>query len=191
MDALMVAFLASAIATLGSRWSALAALTIAARDDVLGWLPVGVVAVATGLLAATFGIEVAARYQGPGMLLLLALASVFAVPSLLWPVRTLSPDVEQSVRSPAKAAILLAAAMISDSAPFIIFAVAAWTGAWALTALGGAAGLIVAVLATAGLGGARLSSVMLRWLRLGLGVMLIFIGLFTALAAFNARAAFI
>ena len=191
MDALMVAFLASAIATLGSRWSALAALTIAARDDVLGWLPVGVVAVATGLLAATFGIEVAARYQGPGMLLLLALAIVFAVPSLLWPVRTLSPDVEQSVRSPAKAAILLAASMISDSAPFIIFAVAAWTGAWALTALGGAAGLIAAVLATAGLGGARLSSVMLRWLRLGLGVMLIFIGLFTALAAFNARVAFI
>jgi hypothetical protein len=187
MAALMVALLASAIATLGSRWSSIAALTIAARRDGLGWLPVMVVAVAASVLAATFGIEVAARYRGPGMLLLLALALLFAAPALLWPVRKIGSDVGQSLGNPLKAGIVLAAAMISDGAPFIIFAVAAWTGAWVLTMAGGVMGLIAAVAAMRMFHRDNMPSDGLRWLRVGLGVLLIFIALFTALAAFNAR----
>lgn len=187
MAALMVALLASAIAALGSRWANLAALTIGARSSAVGWVPVVATAIIASGIAARFGIEVAARYQGPGMLLLLALALAFAVPALLWPIRPVGADVARSVAQPIKATVLLAAAMISDGAPFIIFAVSAWTGVWALAAAGGAAGLVVAVAVARGFGIADMPPATLRWSRLTLGTALLFIALFTALSAFNAR----
>lgn len=197
MAALMVALLASAIATLGSRWSALAAVSVVARgtgagggtgaNGGLGWVPVVVTAALGCGLAAFFGAEVAARYRGPGMLLLLALALGFAAPALLWPVRPLGVDVVQTMRRPISATVLLAAALISDSAPFIVFAVTAWTGGWMLAGIGGAAGMLLAALATMLLHGNTTPPQLLRWVRAGLGVLLLFIAIFTAMAALGAR----
>lgn len=147
MNALMICLLACAAATPGSRWAQLAVVALARLSGWRGALPVIGSAVVAAALAAAFGSEIAAQMRGPGMLLLLALALAFAAAGLFWPVRPLSDRLRGSITGPASAAILLLAAMVSDSAPFIILAATAWTGEAAFAAIGGAAGLVAVAMA--------------------------------------------
>lgn len=142
MNALMICLLASAAATVGSRWWL---LSIAALHQLGPWRGGSAVA-ATAMLGATlsaaFGMTLASQFRGPAMLLLIAMALAFAAAGLAWPVKPLSARLRGSLRGTASGTILLCAAMISDGAPFIILSVAAWTGSGMLSAAGGATGLI-------------------------------------------------
>ena len=86
-------------------------------------------------------------------------------------------------KGPVTATILLLAALIGDSAPFIILATAARTGDAALAAFGGAAGLGAAALAAMMLPADALSVATIQRLRWAAGVLFLLIGLIVALSA--------
>lgn len=149
MNALMICFLAAAMATLGSRWWLLAQ---AAQHRLAGWtalLLIASTAILASALSAAFGATLAAQFAGRGMLLLLAIALGFAAIGLAWPAKPLSAALTSALSRPLHAGILLLAAMVSDSAPFIILAATAWTNAPLLAAAGGASGLVLAAVVTA------------------------------------------
>lgn len=147
MNALMICFLAAAVVSLGSRWWLLAHAAQQARGAPAVLPPILATAAFAAGLSAAFGASLAATLAGPGMLLLLAIALVMAAAGLAWPARALSVQIRESMRGSWSILVLLAAAMVSDSVPFIIFAAAAWTGEAVLAAVGGTAGLMGAALA--------------------------------------------
>lgn len=182
MAALLVSLLAAAAAALGGRWALLAAASLRHHGPAAGW-PAAMTALVAAGGAAWLGADLAARFAGPGMLLFLALALVFAAPTLLFAPRPLDPAITARLGQWPAALILLAAALVSDGAPFIILAVAAWTGQPLLAATGGLAGLALAVLAGAAL---PLDRAMLLWSRRGLAALLLLSALFAATRAMAA-----
>jgi putative Ca2+/H+ antiporter (TMEM165/GDT1 family) len=142
MDALMICLVASAIAAFGGRWfqlSSAIAAHIGQRDAVMAAVLCIAIAAAA---AALLGGQIANEVQGSGLLLFLALALLLAGAAMLWPGRPLKPRLIASARGPVSAFVLLLAAMLGDSAPFIILATAAWTGETGLAMVGGMAGLL-------------------------------------------------
>lgn len=179
----MICLVACGAATLGSRWWLLAAASQRALSPVWAHLVIAATAIVAVGGGAWFGATLAAQFRGPGMLLLLALALLLASAGLAWPCKPLSAALRASLKGPVSAMILLFAAMLSDSAPFITLAAAARTGNAVLAGVGGAAGLMVA---------AALAGVMapqgalprwLHWLRRSLAAILFAVGAIAATSA--------
>lgn len=179
----MICLMACAAATLGSRWWLLAHAVRRTLSPISASLAIGVTAALGSGLAAWFGGAIAVQIHGPGMLLLLALALLLAAATMAWPARPLSPKLLASLDAPLSALILLAAAILSDSAPFIIFATAARTGSAALAAVGGAVGLLSAALLMPAVDPVRTLPPWLLWLQRATALLLFVIG---AIAAINA-----
>ena len=179
MDALMICLLASASAAFGGRWWLLG-VAISTRKGSRVALPgILISAVVAAGLAAMAGGWIAAAVRGPGMLLFLALAILFAGASALWPVKPIADKTSDSARGPVAATILLLAAQLNDSAPFIILAAAAWTGDPMLASVGGTMGLIAAAM-----GGLALSPVRgIGRMRMAIGVALLLLGAWMAVRA--------
>jgi putative Ca2+/H+ antiporter (TMEM165/GDT1 family) len=180
MNALMVALAASALSAFGGPWWRLSAALSAESPRLrAGWI-----APLTALIAAAFaaiaGGWIAAEVRGPGMQLFLALSLLLAAGAMLWPNRPMRERVAD--RGPAATLILLLALVISDSAPFIILAVAAWTGLPLWAGVGGALGMLAAILA-ATLAGVVPSESLVRRIRLIGGAVLLVIGAWVALSA--------
>ncbi|MCU0728802.1 MAG: hypothetical protein MUF41_01660 [Sphingopyxis sp.] len=184
MDALMITMLACVGGAIGGRWWLLVA-AIGTRLRPVLLVPAVVISILIPAgVAAWMGAQMAVTMRGPGMLLFLALALLFAGAALCWPMRPLPQRLVDSVRGPVSGTIILLAAQISDSAAFIILAVAARTAAPMLTAAGGITGLIAAaalalLFAQGGAGTGR----HVQWLRWGLGAILLAIGTVVALSA--------
>lgn len=183
MDAIMICLLASAIGAFGGRWWMLA-------HGMAGRLSAPALAGALGVstligvtVAAIAGGQIAAQVRGPGMLLFLALAILSAGAGLCWPTKAAGEKALAGAKGPVSATILLLAALIGDSGPFIILAAAARTGSAVLAALGGAAGLGAAALAAMMLPAGALSVTAIQRLRWVAGVIFLLIGLIVALSA--------
>lgn len=183
MDALMICLLACGAATLGSRWWLLSAATLRQLPHLSAYFAILMTAGLGAGLAAWFGATIAAQYRGPGMLLLLALALLLAGIGMAWPARPLSAKLQASVKGPLSATIMLGAAMLSDSAPFIILAAAARTGSAAYAGVGGAIGLMAATAGSAMIDPVHALPPWLHWLRRAIAALLIIIGVIAAARA--------
>lgn len=183
MDALMICLVACAIAGLGGRWWLL--VQGMARRLSLGAVLLAMllsIAAAVGL-AATAGGTMALTLRGPGMLLFLALALLSAGAGLCWPAKPVGQKTLDSARGPISATILLLAAMVSDSAPFIILAESARTGTPILAGLGALIGLIAAGGSAISLDDAMVPLRLINRVRAGIGILFLIIGAIAALSA--------
>lgn len=183
MDAIMICLLASAIGAFGGRWWMLA-------HGMAGRLPamtVGSALAISTLIAvvasAILGGQMATQIRGPGMLLFLALAILSAGAGLCWPTKPAGEKMLAGAKGPVTATIVLLAALIGDSAPFIILATAARTGDAALAAFGGMAGLAAAALLAMMMPAGSVSVATIQRLRWAAGVLFLLIGLIVALSA--------
>lgn len=183
MDAIMICLLASAIGAFGGRWWMLA-------HGMAGRLPAvqlgSALAVSTLVAVAAsaiFGGQMALQIRGPGMLLFLALAILSAGAGLCWPTKAASDKMLAGAKGSVTATILLLAALIGDSAPFIILATAARTGDAALAGFGGVAGLGASALAAMMMPPGLLSVKAIQRIRWVAGVLFLLIGLIVALSA--------
>ncbi|MEQ1688204.1 MAG: hypothetical protein ABL874_06500 [Sphingopyxis sp.] len=183
MDALMICLLACGAASLGSRWWLVASTVRFRLPNVSAHFAIIATAALGSAVAAWFGASIAAQFRGPGMLLLLALALLFAGAGMAWPARPLPAKSQASVKGPLSALILLAAAMLSDSAPFIIFAAAARTGSAAFAAIGGTVGLAAAAMLVPAINPAETLPPWLHWLRRTIALLLFVVGVIAAINA--------
>lgn len=179
----MICLLSVSTATLGSRWWLLCAATLRRIPQSQALVAIVVPAIAAAAAAAWFGDTIANQFRGPGMLLLLAIALLFAAAGMAWPVRPLSDRLTLSIRGPWSASVLLAAAMLSDSGPFIIMAAAARTGNAMFAGVGGAIGLIAAAALAGVIGGGSTMPPWLQVMRWAIAATLALIGAVAALVA--------
>lgn len=185
MDAVMICLVASAIGAFGGRWWMLVA-GLARRGQISMpslMLAMGVSTLIGVAAAAIGGAMIAADMRGPGLLLFLALAILSAGAGLCWPTKAAGDKALAGATGPVSATIILLAALIGDSAPFIVLAAAARTGSPILAALGGVAGLGAAAMAAVTISPATLSVTTIQRIRWVAGVVLLLIGLMVALSA--------
>lgn len=183
MNGLMIGLLAGALVSFGGRWWLLGR-AIAERIGQARTLPAMLLsAVLVAAAAAWLGGTVSREVRGPGLLLFLALSLLLAGAGALWPTRAIPPRLQQSARGPVSAFILLLAAQISESAPFIILATAAWSLDPLMAGVGGALGVAIAGSSIGLLTATELAAMPVRRLRIVIGAMLLIIGLWLALAA--------
>ena len=179
----MICLLASAIGAFGGRWWMLAHGMAARLSVTVLTLALAISTMVGVAAAALLGGQMAAQIRGPGMLLFLALAILSAGAGLCWPTKAAGDKALAGAKGPVSATILLLAALIGDSGPFIILAAAARTGSSMLAAFGGLAGLGAAALLASMLppGAMALGTIQrIRWVA---GIALLLIGLITALSA--------
>ena len=183
MDAVMIGLLAGALVSFGGRWWLLGRAIGESRGQVVALSALLLSAIIVAAVAAYAGGTIAQSVRGPGLMLFLALSLLLAGASALWPVRAIKPRLVASAHGPVTAFILLMAAQLSESAPFIILAAAAWSLDPLSAGIGGGLGMMVAALSTSLLSTAELAMLPMRRIRLGIGVLLLSIGLWLALAA--------
>lgn len=106
---------------------------------VTGWL----VAIATAAIMAWAGQAAAQILPGEGKTMLVAIALVLAGAELAWPNRVKA--VKEPTRSLGAIALVLFSRQLGDAGRFLIFAIAAATGAPVLAGIGGALGAGAAV----------------------------------------------
>ena len=179
----MICLIASAVTAFGGRWWLLGVAISERKGSGVALPGILISAVVAAGLAAMAGGWIAAAVRGPGMLLFLALAILFAGASALWPVKPIADKTSDSARGPVAATILLLAAQLNDSAPFIILAAAAWAGDPILAAVGGAVGLIAAALGGTTLPADVATMARIRQLRMGIGIALLLLGAWMAVSA--------
>lgn len=183
MDAVIIGLLAGALVSFGGRWWLLGRAIADARGQGVGlgaMLASGFVA---AVVAAWLGASIAAQVRGPGLLLFFALSLLLAGGSALWPLRPVTERLAGSARGPFSAFILLLAAQLGESAPFIILAGAAWSLDPVMTGIGGTMGMAVAAGSTALLTPSELAALPVRGIRRLTGAMALALGLWLALAA--------
>lgn len=177
--ALLTSLIACFAAAFGGRWARLAA--IVPGGSAGHHLPALATALIAAAIAAFAGASLAAQFPPRPMLLLSAMALGFAALPLFWPIRPIDAAAKNAMARPMHAAILLAAAMWGDGAPFVILALAAWTHGFWLAAAGGFTGILAAWGATH-----WLSDVFARWLypvRVTLAILLLVAAIFAAMRA--------
>lgn len=130
---------------------------------------------------AWLGAQFAAMLPPRAGQMLVAFALVAAGIELLLRVESAPP--KEPTRSLGAIAIVLLARQIGDGARFAVFALAAWSGLPAVTALGGAIGGAAAIALGWGMGAGTLARWPLRAVRLGLGIALLVAALFIGLDA--------
>lgn len=183
MDALIIGLLAGALVSFGGRWWLLGRAITDARGQTLALSAMLASALVAAAAAAWLGASIAAQVRGPGLLLFFALSLLLAGASALWPLRQVAPRLLASARGPASAFILLLAAQLGESAPFIILATAAWTLDPLMAGIGGAMGLVVAAASTALLTPSELEALPVRTIRHFTGGLALLLGLWLALTA--------
>lgn len=183
MDALMLCLVACAVSAFGGRWFLTARGVSTRLDGLAGPVVALTSALIAAIAAAMLGGTIGAQIVGPGMLLFLSLALLFAGAAMVWPTKPPSERLLASVRGPVSAFILLLAAMLSDSAPFIILAAAAWSGDVGFAMVGGAAGLGAAAILALFPAELPIGDALMQRIRLGAGVIVLIVGIMTALTA--------
>lgn len=167
MSSLFFAFVAVLLGTLGGRDQLIVAQVSGASQHGPGVLCAAIASATLSALAmALAGQAVAGILPGPGKTMLVAIALLFAALELAWPVR--QARAKEPTRSIAAIAIVLVARQFGDGARFLVFAVAAATGAPLLAGLGGAVGGILALAAGWALGEDELARLPLHPLRVAL-----------------------
>ncbi len=179
----MIGLLAGALVSFGGRWWLLGRAIAESRGRAVALPALLLSAVIVAVAAAFAGGAIAQAVRGPGLMLFLALSLLLAGAGALWPTRAIAPKLAASARGPVTAFILLMAAQLSESAPFIILAAAAWSLDPLSAGLGGGLGMILAALSTSLLSARELAMLPMRRIRLALGIVLMMIGLWLALAA--------
>ena len=139
MPAFFLALLAAALSSIGARDQLLLA-GLSARLGQKGSLLVlaGVVSLASSLIAALLGQGIGAMLSPSAQQMLVAIALLLAAVEMVWPVGAKQPV--EPTRSMFAIAIVLAARQVGDGPRFLVFALAAATGAPVLAGAGGALG---------------------------------------------------
>ncbi|MFC7497695.1 TMEM165/GDT1 family protein [Enterovirga sp. GCM10030262] len=184
MDALLTTFVAAALAEFGDKTQLLvAAFAIRYRRAGLILLGVAVAALANSLIAATGGILLADFITSQAVSLLVALALVYAGFSGL--IGSKQPRMGAGWKTGAFITTTICFFLLEfgDKTQVLTLALAARFDAFALAALGAAAG-VVAANAPAALLADKLPAILpMRGLRIGIGAVLLLAGFMVAISA--------
>ena len=167
MPSLFFAFIAVMLGTIGSRDQLIVAHFSSASKRGPGVLAAAIVSATLSAMAmALAGQVISSLLPDAAKTMLVAIALLFAAIELAWPARHHAP--EEPTRSLAAIIIVLMARQVGDGARFLVFAIAAATGAPVLAGVGGALGGALALAAAWAAGEATLDRVPLRAMRLAL-----------------------
>lgn len=167
MSSLLFAFVAVLLGSFGGRDQLIVAQVSGASRRGPGVLCAAIAsATLSAVVMALAGQAVSTMLPGPGKTMLVAIALLFASLELAWPVK--QARAKEPTRSVAAILIVLVVKQFGDGARFLVFAIAAATGAPLLAGLGGAAGGTLALLAAWALGEQDLARLPMRPLRLAL-----------------------
>ncbi|MBO9714111.1 TMEM165/GDT1 family protein [Sphingomonas sp.] len=182
MEALVPAFIAALLATLGDRPPRLAAM-LAERHGVAIVMLAAVLALAAGNAVAGFvAMEIAPRLTPNGQGLLVAVALLFAAGSGLFPAGKL-PDGCPRLGGFLGSLVVILSASGGDRSQFIAFALGSADGdAW-FAAAGSAAGAGAVVFVAAVLGDSAWSRLPLRVIRIATAFLFLVAGAVTGLSA--------
>ena len=182
MPSFFLAFVAALLTSIGSRDQLLVAQLSERLGRAYGLLATGwlVAAVSAGVMA--WAGQAAAQILPPeGKTMLVAIALVLAAVELAWPNRTVA--LQEPTRSLGAIALVLFSRQLGDAGRFLVFAIAAATGAPVLAGVGGAlaggAAVTIGWLAKADLE----RSLPLRKVRLTLAAIVLLAGLLIGLSA--------
>jgi hypothetical protein len=182
MPALFLALLTSALAMVGGRTARVTGQISAALGGRVGLLLVcWLSAIATSALAAWAGVRLAPMMPPAGKAMFVAAALAVSGLELLF--ARARGDPAEPTRSLGAIALVLLAGQVTDAARFFVLALAAWTGAPALAAAGGALGSGAVLTAAWALGGAWDSRVPLRPIRLAVSGAFMLAAVIVALSA--------
>ena len=167
MSSLFFAFVAVLLGTVGSRDQLIVAHFSSASRRGPGILVAAIVSAALSAMAMALAGQVSAGLlPGPGKTMLVAIALILAAIELAWPARYRAP--EEPTQSLAAIVIVLMARQFGDGARFLVFAIAAATGAPLLAGVGGAIGGALALAAAWAAGESGMTRTPLRATRLAL-----------------------
>lgn len=182
MSALMICLTACAITVIGGPWwRRIGHLATALPAWQCGAAVMTSILVCAAI-SAFGGHWVASHAAGPGLQLLLALALASGAIPLLWPQAAPRPAGLSRTRLP-WVILTLTTVQIGDSAQFILFAVAAWSGHPWLAGIGGVAGLAAAGAAAAYAERTAAVERIVKRARLGFGGILLIASAVVALVA--------
>ncbi|MDZ4307526.1 hypothetical protein [Allopontixanthobacter sp.] len=182
MPSFFLAFVAALLTSTGSRDQVLVARLSERLGRAYGLLTAGwlVAALSAGVMAWA-GHAVAQLLPPEGKTMLVAIALVLAAAELAWPNRMV--PLMDPTRSLGAIALVLLSRQLGDAGRFLIFAIAAATGAPVLAGIGGALAGGAAV--TIGwMAGAELEQALpLQKIRLALAIVVLIFGVFIGLSA--------
>lgn len=182
MPSLFFAFIAVLLGTIGSRDQLIVARFSSASRRGAGVLAAAVASAALSAMAmALAGQVIADLLPDAAKTMLVAFALLFAAVELAWPARYARP--EEPTRSLAAIVIVLVARQFGDGARFLVFAIAAATGAPVLAGIGGALGGALALAAAWAAGEALVARAALRTVRWALSAVALAFALFIGLSA--------
>lgn len=181
MPSLFFAFLAVLLGTVGARDQLIVAQFSAASGRAGGVLAAACAsAVLSSLAMALAGQVIAHLLPDAAKTMLVAIALLFAAVEFAWKQRFEPP--EEPTRSLTAITIVLFARQFGDGARFLVFAVAAATGAPVMAGIGGAIGGTLA-LAAGWAAGPALERAPLRTIRLALAALALALAIFLAMTA--------
>lgn len=182
MPSFFLAFIGALLTSIGSRDQLLVAQLSARLGSAYGLLAVGwVVAALSAFVMAWAGQAVAQILPSDGKTMLVAIALVLAAVELAWPNRT--THLQEPTRSLGAIALVLFSRQLGDAGRFLVFAIAAATGAPLLAGIGGTlaggVGVTIGWMAKADLE----KALPLRTIRRVLAVIVLLIGVMIGLTA--------
>ena len=178
----LFALVAVVLTSLGSRDQLLVARLSHSLGQHKGLLLVGcAVGCGTAAAMAWGGHYVSALLPDAGKTMLVAFALLMAAAELAWPNK--AGIIREPTRSLGAAALVLAFRQMGDASRFVIFALAAALASPVLAGMGGALGAVIAVALGWILAGELERRWPLRMIRITLAIVLLVIGVLTALSA--------
>lgn len=182
MPSFFLAFVGALLTSIGSRDQLLVAQVSARLGSAYGLLAAGWgAAVLSAFVMAWAGLAVAQILPSDGKTMLVAIALVLAAVELAWPNRTAA--LQEPTRSLGAIALVLFSRQLGDAGRFLIFAIAAATGAPFLAGVGGAlaggAGITLGWMAKADLE----KALPLRTIRRALAAIVLLVGILIGLTA--------
>ncbi len=182
MSSLFFAFIAVLLGTIGARDQRIVAHFSSASRRGPGVLAAAIVSAALSAMAmALAGQVISSLLPDPAKAMLVAIALLFAAIELAWPARYATP--EEPTRSLAAIVIVLMARQFGDGARFLVFAIAAATGAPVLAGIGGALGVALALAAAWAAGEETVARAPLRAIRLVLAAFALVLAVMAGLSA--------
>jgi Ca2+/H+ antiporter, TMEM165/GDT1 family len=184
MDALLTALIGCLFAEVGGA-SQLLVLALAARFQRPAAIIAGiaVAAAANAAISAAAGAFIGPMLGSNARLLFLALAVLFLGLGMLWPVKTPDPLANWTIGPFLTSAIGLFILGFGDGAQFLILGIAIRTASPELAALGGAVGVIAALIPAALLGEPLFRALPWRPVRRAGGVLMLILSLILAVNA--------
>lgn len=184
MDALLLALLGCLLGEIGDK-SQLLALVLATRFDRDGAIIAGVVvaAVANAALSAAAGAWIGPMMGADARLLFLALSVLFLGAGMVWRVTPPDPLARWRIGPFLTSALGLFILGFGDGPQFLILGIVTRTGDPVLAAIGGAAGIVAALVPVVLLRQRLLSILPIRAIRLAGGALLLATGAIVALQA--------